>query len=226
MGSTRLVCISDTHNQHFDLDLPSGDVLVHSGDFTNLGRLESILAFMNWMEAQDFEHKILICGNHELEVSGQTEYMEHVAESFGIELIHNRVIEINGVSFYGEPRSQEFFDWGWMYARGYAATKVWDKLPSVDVLVTHGPPYGIADNVPRRMDTYTGKLSENAGCPELRKRLEYQTKIPLVVCGHIHEGYGIHQTTFGTTVVNAAIMDRQYRPVNKPIVIDFHKDEK
>jgi len=36
---TRIVAISDTHNQHDEIELPEGDILVHCGDFTNTGRL-------------------------------------------------------------------------------------------------------------------------------------------------------------------------------------------
>lgn len=31
----RIICISDTHGYHADLNLPDGDILVHTGDFTN-----------------------------------------------------------------------------------------------------------------------------------------------------------------------------------------------
>ena len=30
----KIVCISDTHEKHKQLDLPKGDVLIHAGDFT------------------------------------------------------------------------------------------------------------------------------------------------------------------------------------------------
>ncbi len=36
----RVVCISDTHNQHQKLTIPDGDILIHGGDFTNFGRVE------------------------------------------------------------------------------------------------------------------------------------------------------------------------------------------
>jgi len=35
--SMRYVVISDTHNLHQKLTIPSGDVLIHCGDFTNKG---------------------------------------------------------------------------------------------------------------------------------------------------------------------------------------------
>jgi len=29
----RIICISDTHELHRNLDVPNGDVLIHAGDF-------------------------------------------------------------------------------------------------------------------------------------------------------------------------------------------------
>ncbi len=33
----KVVCISDTHNQHKDISVPAGDVLIHAGDGTGTG---------------------------------------------------------------------------------------------------------------------------------------------------------------------------------------------
>ena len=66
-GVLRFVCISDTHCKHHGLgELPPGDVLVHTGDFTQFGRLHEIEAFCTWLAAQPHQRKILIAGNHEL----------------------------------------------------------------------------------------------------------------------------------------------------------------
>ena len=41
--------ISDTHNRHQLLtDLPAADVLVHCGDFTDMGTEQEVLDFLNW----------------------------------------------------------------------------------------------------------------------------------------------------------------------------------
>ena len=37
-----VVAISDTHMCHRDLKLPEGDILVHTGDFTNAGSIEEV----------------------------------------------------------------------------------------------------------------------------------------------------------------------------------------
>ena len=45
----RVVCISDTHNAHRDLQLPAGDVLIHAGDFTQFGKEEHASDFNDWL---------------------------------------------------------------------------------------------------------------------------------------------------------------------------------
>lgn len=59
----RLVLISDTHNQHSSLDLPSGDALVHAGDFTMRGTEGEVAAFGSWLSTQPHSHKIVVAGN-------------------------------------------------------------------------------------------------------------------------------------------------------------------
>lgn len=44
---TRFVCVSDTHSRAFDV--PLGDVLVHSGDLTNLGTVVEFKKTMDWL---------------------------------------------------------------------------------------------------------------------------------------------------------------------------------
>jgi predicted phosphodiesterase len=57
---TRIVCISDTHNQ--TPRLPKGDVLIHAGDLTNQGSLSELKKTVAWLEQADFEAKIVIAG--------------------------------------------------------------------------------------------------------------------------------------------------------------------
>jgi 3',5'-cyclic AMP phosphodiesterase CpdA len=58
-----LVCISDTHALHHQLPpLPDGDVLIHAGDFTNIGSREDVESFVEWIKGQFIHHKIFIAG--------------------------------------------------------------------------------------------------------------------------------------------------------------------
>ena len=66
-GVLRLVLISDTHMQHRKLVMPKGDVLIHAGDFTNKGRVKDIKEFDSWLGELDYEHKIVVFGNHDTE---------------------------------------------------------------------------------------------------------------------------------------------------------------
>lgn len=44
---TRFVCISDTHSRTFEV--PTGDVLLHSGDLTNTGTVKDFEKTMDWL---------------------------------------------------------------------------------------------------------------------------------------------------------------------------------
>ncbi|XP_022111968.1 metallophosphoesterase MPPED2-like isoform X3 [Acanthaster planci] len=50
-GAVRFVCISDTHNQAARLlpTIPDGDILIHAGDFTNIGRPREIKRFNEFL---------------------------------------------------------------------------------------------------------------------------------------------------------------------------------
>ena len=44
----KVCCISDTHCQHDLLNVGSGDILIHAGDFTYTGKYEEIKSFAEW----------------------------------------------------------------------------------------------------------------------------------------------------------------------------------
>lgn len=46
----KIICISDTHNQHHSLTdkLPDGDMIIHAGDVSVNGSLEEINNFLIW----------------------------------------------------------------------------------------------------------------------------------------------------------------------------------
>jgi len=60
LRKTRIVCISDTHNQ--TPKLPKGDVLIHAGDLTKQGSYPELKRTADWLEKADFEAKIVIAG--------------------------------------------------------------------------------------------------------------------------------------------------------------------
>ena len=58
----RITGISDTHNKHNQLEgkLPGGDILIHSGDITSLGRKDEVKRFIKWFGKQEYTYKVFI----------------------------------------------------------------------------------------------------------------------------------------------------------------------
>jgi predicted phosphodiesterase len=67
----RIVCISDTHGLHNSMTnynkLGQGDILVHAGDFSNIGKKQEIVEFIAWLHRQldSFNNIVFIAGNHD-----------------------------------------------------------------------------------------------------------------------------------------------------------------
>lgn len=88
-----------------------------------------------------------------------------------------------------------------------------------DVLITHGPPYGVLDKVRPQMTAW-GPVEEgsgNQGCEELAIRLAV-VRPRVHVFGHIHDGAGFLPKD-GTTYINASVCDEDYKPVNPVQVV-------
>ncbi|XP_052812554.1 metallophosphoesterase domain-containing protein 1-like [Mya arenaria] len=238
-GKLRVVCISDTHMRLEALPhpVPSGDILLHAGDFTNTGLPTEIKAFDDFMGTLDHPVKIVIAGNHDLTldkdmVKNRREYLktnfritekvyEEVLERLGVtgshELLTNCVyledagIDVCGLHVYGSPWQPEFCDWGFNLPRGQACLEKWNLIPDkTDILITHGPPIGHGDACFDK---------QRAGCVELLATVQRRVRPRLHLFGHIHEGYGV--TSDGTTTfVNASTCTLRYKPDHAPLVFD------
>jgi predicted phosphohydrolase len=62
--SVRFVCISDNHGWTFPV--PDGDVLLHAGDLTDLGRIEEMERVAEWIYSLPHPVKVVIGGNHDV----------------------------------------------------------------------------------------------------------------------------------------------------------------
>ena len=213
----RIVCISDTHKFHEQIVVPDGDVLIHSGDATVNGTIPEIADFIEWLSQQPHQHKILVAGNHDWLYFLDNPLARELTKPSVIYL-QDSLTEIDGLKIYGSPWQPRFFDWAFNLNRGPEMAEKWAMIPDdIDILITHGPPHGILDLVPRQ------GWEENTGCEELRKRVEQiaaHGRMKLHVFGHIHCGYGVHEE-FGVKFVNASTCDEQYNATNPPIVIDL-----
>jgi Icc-related predicted phosphoesterase len=216
----RLIIISDTHGAHEQLTLPEGDVLIHCGDMINQGSLLRFNHFAAWMRAQKFDHKLIIYGNHALGFSRDPKKSDaaETCRQFGLTLLEESDVVINGVKFWGSSATPYFYDWEFNYQRGEDIAKIWSKIPDdTNVLITHGPPYGVLDLVD---DTY---LQEDLhqGCEELKKKVDALPNLKVHVFGHLHKQGGEKLEQNEKIFTNAAMVNDNYKIVREPIVIDI-----
>lgn len=225
----KLVVISDTHGQHsICKSIPNGDVLIHCGDFTNIGEHEQVEDFIHWFAGHPHKFKIFIAGNHDRSFdvkfprsNRDNEWLKDVhkrIEDFGLTYLENSGVDILGVKFWGSPITPDFYPkmWAFNCPRGAEINKYWKMIPlDTDVVITHGPPEFKLDTVVER----NGFGHRFVGCADLRYAIE-EVRPKYHLFGHIHEGYGISKTIH-TTYVNASLLDQYYRPVNEPIILEL-----
>ncbi|XP_020838472.1 metallophosphoesterase domain-containing protein 1 isoform X2 [Phascolarctos cinereus] len=233
-GYTRFVCVSDTHSRTDPIQMPYGDVLIHAGDFTELGLPSEVKKFNEWLGSLPYEYKIVIAGNHELTFDQEfmadlikqdfyyfpsvsklkPENYENVQSLLtNCIYLQDSEVTVRGFRIYGSPWQPWFYGWGFNLPRGQALLEKWNLIPEgIDILITHGPPLGFLDWVPKKM--------QRVGCVELLNTVQRRIQPRLHVFGHIHEGYGV-MADGTTTYVNASVCTVNYQPVNPPIVIDL-----
>lgn len=213
----KIVAISDTHSYHRRVQIPDGDILIHAGDITWRGELEIFADFTNWLKELPHANKLVICGNHELGISSSSKrgIVLRMFQDAGITYLENSGITIDGVNFYGSPATPAFMDWEWNYRRGHEIGAIWDLIPeNTNVLITHGPPYGILDSV---QDHTRGPQ----GCEMLREKVEQLPNLKIHAFGHLHMMGGQTMKLGNTTFANVAICDDAYNTTRLATVLEI-----
>lgn len=221
----RFVVLSDTHNQHEEVAVPDGDVVVHAGDALIHGTYGELDMFLKWFRKLPHKHKVYVPGNHDGEVESMgVEVSKRVCNSHQIHLLVNKAVTLEGVKIFGAP-------WSRMRdsvlrrpeRRGkHSAFAVhpdliheqWSAIPTdLDLLVTHVPPADVLDRV---------SDGTRIGCRKLLDRV-LETTPRYHVFGHVHETQGGRSMSVSgkTSWHNVAICDRHYLPVGIPTIIDF-----
>ena len=226
-------CISDLHGSFPELE--GGDLLIIAGDLTSNNSSRAWKNFFDWFKEQNYRKKICIGGNHDRFLSQcinshetrelwlETGLDEDLKPNNSMEYLCDNGTEFEGLKIWGSPWTPTFCDWYFMLPRGPEIKAKWDLIPEdTDILITHGPPWGIRDNI--NNNSFRGK--DPLGCADLRNAVK-RVKPKLHVFGHIHGGYGMCEEIWGpelkysTIFVNASHMDEDYEPVNKPIRIEL-----
>lgn len=217
----KIVLISDTHDKHDLVSVPCGDVLIHAGDLTKNGKLEDIGRAAKWIDSLSFKHKIVIAGNHDFALGGDLyNIAENLITQYGIFYLKDRSITIDDTIYYGSPYQPEFFNWCFNLPRGKPLEEKWSQIPDdVNVLITHGPPYGILDLV--EDNAFNAGRDLHQGCQDLYRRIQNLSQLKAHCFGHLHFNGGKSVKIGNTIFANGAICTEEYKPTNLPVVFEI-----
>jgi Icc-related predicted phosphoesterase len=205
----KILPISDVHGSphviyHIlnEIDPDSYDVLTCSGD---VWEGTSTNGKYKWSNLQEIIKKpiIMIQGNHDY---WPTEVFDEYPD---IHMLHNETVEIDGVKFFGTPHTVNFMDWNHMRDE-QSLFDMWDLVvpKDLDVMLSHGPPYGYGDNC--NMPVYGNTAESKLGSKALLAILEERAP-KYVFCGHIHTGDRVTIMDNGTKIYNVSCLDEAYQ---------------
>lgn len=60
----RIACVSDTHNDYCRDQIPTADIFLHAGDFTDDGTLQELQAAFKWIAALPHKVKVVVAGKY------------------------------------------------------------------------------------------------------------------------------------------------------------------
>lgn len=210
-----ITAISDLHGHYPELE--GGDLLIIAGDLTAKDDYEELDYFVRWIAVQDYKNKVVVAGNRDTCIERNPNWINPLQCAY----LCDSGIEVEGLKIWGSPWTKTFEGMN-PHCKAFTCdteeklAEKWALIPDdTDILVTHSPPYGIRDHD-------RGYPKGCLGSTSLQRELFLRLTPKLMVCGHIHEGYGIEPP--GGIVqrcVNASHVNEHYKPVNKPIRVEL-----
>ena len=212
--STKLALTSDLHGLILP-EVPVCDVAIYAGDlcpdnvYTCRARHNCASVQAKWLrdvfvpylsqQLQRAGQIICIFGNHDF--VGEFPNLWPTWPT-GVHVLSDTAITLNGVKYYGSPWVPNLPMWA-LGKREEHLAQAFAEIPTdTDVLVTHGPPYGLLDRV---IGWPTGVGSTSLAWERHRIRPKVH------VWGHIHESYGYAQTPDGVCY-NVSAVTETYTP--------------
>lgn len=206
-------CVADLHGHLPKLE--GGDLLIIAGDLTARDEGAQYIEFYKWLEKQSYKKKIIVPGNHDnyfqkCNTFSPAPFSEELAT-----YLCDSGIEFEGLKIWGSPWTTTFpginpHCCAFTVDTDEQLAEKWELIPNdIDILITHGPSFGNFDITTR--GDFVGSLSLWMKMLLVRPKLH--------VFGHIHESYGYADHTNGIKLVNASLVNEQYKAVNKPVRI-------
>lgn len=214
---TTFCLISDTHCQYGKIVIPECDILIHAGDACGHGTMTEFRSFASWFDSQEqAKHKFYIPGNHDRAVEGSL--LEAKGLFVHIKLLCDEFEDAEGFRIFGTPWTPEYQglafqgdDTGGRKPRFRNLERHFGLIPKCDILVCHGPSYGIHDSLYQE---------ERIGSVHLREAIKRINPL-LFVCGHVHNDRGLSKID-NTFYVNASICHGiENESLHAPICLDL-----
>src|ERR1035441_9044748 len=148
----RVVCTADYQGLFYDIEpelIPDGDLLLIAGDIGGWGTLQEMKDFNSWLGDLPHKHKCVVVGNHDLAIGGGADGHEIFTNAT---YLQDELVEIEGLRIYGSPVSdmnELFYTVPFIaFSQPSYQERVAEEIPdNLDILLTHGPPYGILDKL-------------------------------------------------------------------------------
>lgn len=228
----RVVATSDFHGTL--PEIPECDLLLIGGDVCPVWDHNRKFQadwlrgeFNEWLRQVPAQEIVGIAGNHD--------FVLQDSKKLGYELdwiyLNNESVTVsihNGTTFeslniWGSPYSNKFGGWAFMTSE-VELSRIYHDIPrDVDIIISHGPPWGFGDEVVGFSMTKRGMIeAAHVGSTSLANQLFYEVweNLKLVTFGHIHEGYGKYEMK-NIRMLNTSLMNDEYKPVNPPIELEL-----
>ena len=225
MKGISVTAVSDLHGHYPQLE--GGDLLIVAGDLTARDAPEQWSEYFLWQGELPYKKIIFIAGNHDNRLQAMSfPKLDMIFYSPGhkVDYLCDSGTEFEGLKIWGSPWTPLFDEVNplckaFMLPEAELEAKFAMIPADTDILITHGPPLGMLDEVKR----YDAGIIECVGSHALHYQLYSERIKPrLHVFGHIHGSYGHITKALDmpyTQFVNCSHVNERYQPVNKPIRI-------
>ncbi len=144
-------------------------------------------------------------------------FQEEVKEKYGIDVLIDEGIEVDGVKIWGSPWSNKFYNWAFMLDENGLYEK-FSKIPEgTSVLLVHTPPK--VDEKSWEIDVSDYDRSVHCGSASLAKAIGERLEKADVYCGHIHSGNHDESAFYishDNRIINVSYVNEDYSPYYEP----------
>lgn len=205
----RVVAVADLHGRL--PELPAADLILIAGDIApDLGFHQDLQVRVqrqtDWLESAFCPWVAGLHAGRVLAVPGNHDWFGVLPAGCKAELYIDNLVEHEGRRLYFTPWIPYAYGM-WNYELQDTGRRLaFGQIPmDIDVLVSHGPAYGILDGAAN---------GDHAGCLHLRANL-FRTQPKYFIFGHIHEGLmdGRFERAGDTACLHASMWGRDWRPI-------------